>query len=172
MKETYDLFAEVNPAYVAFVLYRFVDSFTQQSDGVSHVIRQGERLPHVSLAYLAVPLSLSQRLELSFSSTNITTGFLPWLNRFPEIRIGLQRDIDDARHITSRGLRAALFSRALELGEGGSLCLGTAKHPPKNAKSRMPNRSKQALSRAERLGVWMSQVGGTSAIFSALEVQP
>lgn len=172
MKATYDLFAETNPAYVAFVLYRFVDSFIQHSDRRPHVIQHSDRFPHVSLAYLMLPLALSQRLELSFSSTNITTGLLPWLNRFPEIRIGLQRDIDVARQITSHGLRAALYSRTLELGEGGSLRLGNAKPPPKGAKSKMPTLSRQAVSRAERLGVWMSQVGGPSAIFSALEVQP
>lgn len=162
MRAAYDLYAETNPAFVSFLLYRFVKS---HSDG-------GGEAPHISLAYLVVPLALSQRLEPSFSSTNAATGFLSWLNRFPEVRIGLQQDIDVARDVTAQGLRAALFSQLLELGSNGTVQLGGAKKPPENTKSKMSNIPKQAVSRAERLGKWMSSAGGPAAIFSALEVRP
>lgn len=162
MRAAYDLYAETNPAFVSFLLYRFVKS---HSDG------SGET-PHISLAYLVVPLALSQRLEPSFSSTNAATGFLSWLNRFPEVRIGLQQDIDVARDVTAQGLRAALFSQQLELGGNGTVQLGGAKKPPENTKSKMSNIPKQAVSRAERLGKWMSGAGSPAAIFSALEVRP
>lgn len=162
MRAAYDLYAETNPAFVSFLLYRFVKS---HSDG-------GGETPHISLAYLVVPLALSQRLEPSFSSTNAATGFLSWLNRFPEVRIGLQQDIDVARDVTAQGLRAALFSQLLELGSNGTVQLGGANKPPENTKSKMSNIPKQAVSRAERLGKWMSSAGGPAAIFSALEVRP
>jgi hypothetical protein len=162
VRAAYDLYAETNPAFVSFLLYRFVKSY---SDG-------GSETPHISLAYLAIPLALSQRLEPSFSSTNAATGFLSWLNRFPEVRIGLQQDIEVARGVTAQGLRATLFSQLLELGGNGALQLGGAKKPPENTKSKMSDIPKQAVSRAERLGKWMSGAGGPAAIFSALEVRP
>lgn len=162
MRVAYDLYAETNPAFVSFLLYRFVKSYCS-GDG---------EMPHISLAYIVVPLALSQRLEPSFSSTNSTTGFLPWLNRFPEIRIGLQQDIEIAGDVTIQGLRAALYSQLLNLGSDRTLGLGSAKKPPENTKSKLSNIPKQAVSRAERLGTWMSSVGGPATIFSALEVRP
>lgn len=161
MRAAYDLYAETNPAFVSFLLYRFVKSYS--GDG---------EMPHISIVYLVVPLALSQRLEPSFSSTNAATGFLSWLNRFPEVRIGLQQDIEAAREVTAQGLRTALFSQLLELGSKGTVQLGSAKKPPENAKSKLSNNPKQAVSRAERLGKWMSSVGGPATIFSALEVRP
>ena len=162
MKVAYDLYAETNPAFVSFLLFRFVKNY---SGG------KGDT-PHISLAYLVVPLAVSQRLEPSFSSTNASTGFLSWLNRFPEVRIGLQQDIEVSRDVTAQGLRAALYSQLLELGNSGTMRLGSAKKPPENTKSKMSDVPKQAVSRAERLGKWMSDVGGPAAIFSALEVRP
>lgn len=162
MRAAYDLYAETNPAFISFLLYRFTKSYSGDND----------EIPHISLAYLVVPLALSQRLEPSFSSTNSATGFLSWLNRFPEVRIGLQQDIVVARHVTTQGLRAALHSQLLKLEGNGTLHLGNAKKPPENTKSKMSSIPKQAVSRAERLGKWMSGVGGPSAIFSALEVRP
>ena len=162
MRTTYGLFAETNPAFVSFLLYRFVKSYSGDSD----------EAPHISLAYLVVPLAVSQRLEASFSSTNSATGFLSWLNRFPEVRIGLQQDIEVARNTTDQGIRAALFSQLLELGNNGTMQFGGAKKPPENTKSKLSNMPKQAVSRAERLGTWMSGIGGPATIFSALEVRP
>ena len=162
MTISYDLYAETNPAFVSFLLYRFVKSF---SDGTSDA-------PHISLAYLAVPLAMSERLETSFASTSATTGLLAWLNRFPDIRVGLQRDLAHSKPVTAAGLRAALHSQLLNIKPDGTLGIGVAKKPPENAKGKLSSGPKYAVSRAERLGVWMSKVGGPALIFSALEVTP
>ena len=162
MRATYDLYAETNPAFVSFLLYRFVKRYSGGN---------GET-PHISLLYLVVPLALSQRLESTISATNAATGLLSWLNRFPEVRVGLQQDIEAAKDVTLEGLRAALYSQQLALRNNGSVQFGSAKKPPENTKSMLPNVPRQAVSRAERLGKWMSGVGGPAAIFSALEVRP
>jgi hypothetical protein len=162
MTVSYDLYAETNPAFVAFLLYRFVKSY---SDNPS-------KAPHLSLAYIAVPLAMSERLEVSFASTNATTGFLAWLNRFPESRVGLQRDVSQSRDVTAAGLRAALHSQLLTISHDGNLSLGAAKKPPENAKSKLSGGPRKAVARIERLGGWMSKVGGPALIFSALEVAP
>lgn len=162
MTMSYDLYAETNPAFVSFLLYRFVKSF---SGGTSDT-------PHIGLAYLAVPLAMSERLETSFASTNVSTGFLAWLNRFPESRVGLQRDVAHSKHVTAAGLRAALHSQLLNIKPDATLEIGVARRPPENAKGKLPSGPKNAVSRAERLGVWMSKVGGPALIFSALELTP
>ncbi len=162
MTMSYDLHAETNPAFVSFLLYRFVKTF---SAGTANT-------PHISLAYLAVPMAMSERLELSFASTNATTGFLAWLNRFPESRVGLQRDVTHSKDMTVAGLRAALHSQLLNINPDGTLGIGVAKKPPENAKGKLSSGPKNAVSRAERLGGWMSKAGGPALIFSALEVTP
>jgi hypothetical protein len=162
MTISYDLYAETNPAFVSFLLYRFVKSF---SDGTSDT-------PHISLAYLTVPLAMSERRETSFASTNATTGFLAWLNRFPESRVGLQRDVAHSKHVTAAGLRAALHSQLLSIKTDGTLGIGIAKKPPENAKGKLSSGPRNVVARAERLGGWMSKVGSPALIFSALEVTP
>ena len=162
MNAAYDMYAETNPAFISFLLYRFVKSY----------IESDQRGPHFSLSFVAVPIALSDRVQPSFSSTNATTGFLAWLNRFPEIRFGLQQDVEAANENTITGLRTALHGELLALDGTGRLTLGAAKKPPENTKAKLPSRPKSAVSRIERLGVWMSQAGRPSLIFSALEIRP
>ena len=162
MMVSYDLYAETNPAFVSFLLYRFVKDYSGDTSNA----------PHISLAYLAVPMAMSERLEPSFSSTNKATGLLAWLNRYPESRIGLQRDVVQSKDVTSAGLRAALHSQLLSLNLDGTLSIGAATKPPENAKGKLSTGPKNAVSRAERLGNWMSKAGGPPLIFSALEVKP
>lgn len=159
---SYDLYAETNPAFVSFLLYRFVKHY---SGDTPHA-------PHISLTYLAVPMAMSERLEASFASTNTATGFLAWLNRFPESRVGLQRDVVQSKGVTAAGLRAALHSQLLSLNLDGTLRIGIVKKPPENTKGKLSRGPKNAVARAERLGGWMSKVGGPALIFSALEVNP
>lgn len=159
---SYDLYAETNPAFVSFLLYRFVKHYSEGTP----------QAPNISLAYLLVPMAMSERLETSFASTNAATGFLAWLNRFPEARVGLRRDVALSKDVTRDGLRAALHSQLLSLNKDGTLTIGLAKKPPENTKGKLSQGPKSAVTRAERLGVWMSKVGGPALIFSALEINP
>ena len=79
MSIAYDLFAETNPAFGTFGLVGFCQKFEAASG----------RPPELALAYLALPLALSDDLETSFDKTVATTGLLSWLNRFPDIRLDL-----------------------------------------------------------------------------------
>lgn len=162
MITAYDLYSETNPAFISFLLYRFVKSFNESDD----------RLPNFSLSFLVIPLAISERVEPSFAATNSATGFLAWVNRFPEIRVGLQRDVEFARDITVEGIRLAIASQLIAISDKGDLRIGPAKRPPENIKSKLPQRPKDAVARAERLGKWMANAGSPSLIFSALEVTP
>ena len=107
MMISYDLYSETNPAFVSFLIYRFVRAY-KASDY--------EDAPHFSLVYLAIPIATSNRLQMTFSSTNVKTGLLSWINRYPEIRIGLMNDVEAARDFTTEGLRAAIHSELLAFG--------------------------------------------------------
>lgn len=162
MKLAYDLYAETNPAFIAYLLQRFVKKFCDKSGNS----------PHISLAYLAVPISLTGILEGTFSATNSKTGFLPWLSRFPEVRIGLHSNIAASKDLTLSGIKAGVHGRFLNIVDGNRLALGDAKGPPNYLKSKLPDKPKACVYRAERLGVWMANAGNPATIFSMLEVQP
>jgi hypothetical protein len=162
MKLTYDLYAETNPAFIAFLLSRFVIKYLQTA-GTG---------PNVSLAYVVVPISLTGSLESTFSATNSRTGFLQWLSRFPEVRTGLHSNIEASKDVVLSGLLASIHGRMVNLTNGHILTIGEGKSPPENVKSKLPAAPKATVSRAERLGVWMAGAGSPATIFSALEVQP
>jgi hypothetical protein len=157
---SYDLYSETNPVFISFLLYRFFEAFN--SDALAS--------PHFSLCYLVVPISLSDRLQPSFSSTNSSTGLLAWASRFPEVRIGLGREVVASRQMTTDGLRTCLHCGLITIGARGVLLKGAAKTPPANVRDKLPDNPKQVIRRAERLGKWMSTAGSPSSIFSALEV--
>ena len=160
MNITYDLYAETNPAFISFLIYRFVKAYSDKAN-------YG---PHISLVYLAIPIAVSEKLEPSFANTSSSTGFLAWLNRFPEIRMGLQEDITLSKNITEQGLHAALHSKLLRINSSGTISMGTATKPPENTKSKLADVPKRAVVRSETLGKWMSGAGRPSSIFSALEI--
>lgn len=162
MKVTYDLYAETNPAFIAYLLQRFVLKHRGKA----------ERPPHISLSYLAVPIALTGNLESTFSGTNSRTGFLAWVSRFPEIRIELNSNIAVCRDVVLSGIKAGVHGRLLTITETAHLNLGSAKSPPESQKGQLPDAAKACVSRIERLGGWMADAGDPASIFSALEVQP
>jgi hypothetical protein len=161
MTVAHDLFAETNPAFGVFVIVGFCRSFREAS----------ETAPVVALLYLAVPIAMSGDTQASFSETNSRTGLLAWLNRYPEIRLDLGARLDASLSIVSASVKLGLASRALELGRGGVIGLGS-NVPAKAHVERLPRDPKQVIRRAERLGTWMAGAGTIGSIFSAFGVMP
>jgi hypothetical protein len=160
--ETYDIYAEANPAFVAYLIQRYVKKHYAAA----------EDFPHISLVYVAIPLGMSGKLEPTFDSTNSRTGLLAWLSRFPEVRIGLSENIIASHGIIADGLKAAVLSRLIKVNEQGYLELGESKGPPESLKASLPDGPKAIASRVERLGTWIGKTGSPAAVFSALEVNP
>jgi hypothetical protein len=157
----HDLFAETNPAFGVFTIVGFCRSFWDES----------QTAPAVALVYLATPIAMSGDTQASFSDTNSRTGLLAWLNRYPEIRLDLGARLDASLPIVSAAVKLGLTSRALELGKGGVIGLGS-NVPAKAPAERLPRESKEVIRRAERLGTWMARAGTTGSIFSAFGVLP
>ena len=94
MNVAYDLFAETNPAFGAFGLVGFCSKYDLASG----------RSPVLALAYLALPIALSDDLETSFEETAVATGLLSWLNRYPDVRLDLGARLDASKGIVSAAL--------------------------------------------------------------------
>lgn len=161
MNVAYDLFAETNPAFGAFGLVGFCSKYDLASG----------RSPVLALAYLALPIALSDDLETSFEETAVATGLLSWLNRYPDVRLDLGARLDASKGIVSAALRFGLSARALALGTDGTIRLG-ANRPPAAPVANLPENPKRAVKRAERLGTWMGKAGSAGNIFSAFGVIP
>lgn len=159
MRIAHDLYAETNPAFGTYV----ATGFCREYQSVS-----GKNTP-IALIYLAFPIAMSRDTEQSFSGTNITTGLLGWLNRYPEIRLNLGDRLDASLDVVTASLKLGVTSNALELVDGGAIRLGTMP-PIKAPVGKLPSEPKKVIRRAERLGGWMGGAGTPGAIFSAFGV--
>ena len=161
MKIAHDLYAETNPAFGAYATIGFCREFQSVS----------AESPSIALVYLALPIAMSRDTEKSFSETNIATGLLAWLNRYPEIRLNLGARLDASLDVVSASLRLGLTSNALALDDGGAIGLGP-KPPLKAPADKLPAEPRKVIRRAERLGGWMGKTGSAGSIFSAFGVSP
>jgi len=161
MTVAHDLFAETNPAFGVFIIAGFCRSFWKVA----------EKAPAVALLYLAVPIAMSSDTQTTFSHTSSRTGLLSWLNRYPEIRLDLAERLDASIDIVLASIKLGLASRALKLGTGGVIGLGSHVLPKAHA-DQLPLEPRQVIRRAERLGAWMAGAGTTGFIFSAFGVAP
>lgn len=161
MTLAYDLFAETNPAFGAYALLGFCNKY----------IAAAARRPALALAYLALPIALSDDLNASFEETVSTTGLLSWFNRYPDVRVYLGGRLDASKEIVSAAMRFGLSAQALALEPDGLIGPGL-RTPAKAPANNLPYKPKRALKRAERLGTWMGNAGSAGAIFSAFGVTP
>jgi hypothetical protein len=153
----HDLYAERNPAFCAYALAAFVKSFAE-------VEPAGTELPVV---YVALPIALSGDLAATFGGTNKKTGLLEWLERTPQMSVGLAERVNAALDTVGEGIRFGCFTEVLRLSVEGRLGPGAKK--PKQ--SPLPDINAGVLGtirRADRLGTWFATAGSTRNIFGIL----
>lgn len=159
MKVAHDLFAETNPAFGTYIIVEFCREFCSISP----------KSPSIALVYLAVPIALSRDTERSFAGTNIQTGLIAWLNRYPDVRLDIGTRLNASLDVVSASLKLGITSKALALVEGGAIGLGP--NPPiKSPVDRLSKEPKNVIRRARRLGHWMGEAGTAGAIFSVFGV--
>lgn len=159
MKVAYDIYAETNPAFCTYALVEFVRAN----------LTLNERGPELPTAYLALPLALSGDLATVFLKTNKNTGLLEWLERSPQVQIGLADRVNASMDIVTEALRFGCFAHILAVKEGARLHLGEKK-PKKVGLSILGDGVSQVLKRAERLGYWFAMAGSTRNIFSSMRL--
>jgi Family of unknown function (DUF6521) len=156
MSVAHDVFSETNPAFCAYALAGFTAAFAKVND-------QG---PELAVVYLALPVALSGDLGDAFDRTNKNTGLLEWLERSPQIQIGLNERVNDSMSIVTGAIRFGCFSRVLVL-EGARLRLGERKIKKSFVKA-ITEGTAQSLKRAERLGYWFAAAGSTKTVFDMM----
>ncbi len=153
----HDLYAEINPAFVAYLLVSFVRGFTEVNES-------GPELP---LAYLALPLVLSGDLNSSFESTNRRTGLQEWLERNPQIEVDLAERLNSSMGFIADAVQLGCFSRILRLGQDARISLG--EHAlRKNLAAGLSEELARSVRHADRLGFWCAAAGSTKTVFDIM----
>jgi Family of unknown function (DUF6521) len=153
----HDIFSETNPAFCAYALAGFTAAFaTLNNLG-----------PELAVAYLALPVALSGDLGGAFDKTNKNTGLLEWLERSPQIQIGLSERVNGSLSIVTEAIRFGCFTGVLALDQGARLRLGERKIK-KSAVKAITEGTAQSLKRAERIGYWFAAAGSTKTIFDMM----
>jgi hypothetical protein len=157
MNIAHDVFSEINPAFCACVLVRFVSAFYElREDG-----------PELPVIYLSLPIALSGDLESSFDGTNKKTGLLDWLERSPQAQIELQNRLNQSLDIVTNAFRFGCFVGLLKIDDRARIQIGERKLKNTAIKA-LGNKNLQAIKRAERLGYWFASAGSTKTIFDAM----
>jgi hypothetical protein len=157
MKVAHDVYAETNPAFCAAVLVEFTKTYVS-------IRPEGPETPAV---YLALPVALSGELASTFAGTNKNTGLLEWLERSPQVRVGLAKRANASLDIVTEAIRFGCFAQLLILGKGTFLRLGDKKLKP-SAISALGQEPAQAMKRAGRLGYWFATAGSTRTVFDMM----
>jgi hypothetical protein len=152
----YDVFADTNPAFCAAVLACFCDA---------HIGFNGLR-PTLPVAYLVLPIVLSEELAASFEKSNKKTGLLVWLERSPGVLDGLSNRVNSTLQITTDAVRFGCISGILHLGDDGCLISTGIKNPSPAITSSVSN----AFKRARLLGSWFASAGSARTIMEAMVV--
>ncbi|MCW8087670.1 three component ABC system middle component [Sabulicella glaciei] len=157
MRVAHDVYAETNPAFCAAVLVEFTKAYLS-------VRPEG---PETPVAYLALPVALSGELAAAFDRTNKLTGLLEWLERSPQVQVGLAERVNASLEIVSDAIRFGCFAGVLVMRQDARLQLG-GKKMKQSAISALGEEPAQAMKRAARLGHWFSTAGTTRTIFDMM----
>ncbi|HEX9948130.1 MAG TPA: three component ABC system middle component [Allosphingosinicella sp.] len=157
MRGAHDVYAETNPAFGAAALVEFAKAYLAACP-------DGAETP---VAYLALPIALSTELADAFDKTNKNTGLLEWLERSPQVQIGLAHRVNASLDIVTDAIRFACFTRVIAIGEGARLQLGDRKLKA-SAIAALGDEPAQAIKRAARLGHWFAAAGSTRSVFDIM----
>ena len=103
MSVAHDIYSETNPAFCAHALVAFTTAFLSLNDN-------GPEIP----AYIALPVALAGDLRRTFDGTNKNTGLLEWLERHPQVQIGLANLLNTSMGMVTETIRFGCFSRVLD----------------------------------------------------------
>ena len=157
MRIAHDVYAETNPAFCAAALVKFTKAY-------SAVNPVG---PETPVAYLALPVALSGELAGTFDGTNKITGLLTWLERSPQVQVGLAERLNASLDTVTDAVRFGCFARVIAIGPGARLALG-ARALKAAAFASLGDEPKGAIRRSELLGFWFAGAGSTRSVFDAM----
>jgi len=152
----HDVYAETNPGYCAATIAHFAKAYSESS--VQH--------PILALAYLALPLALSEDLSSTFDGCNARTGLIVWLDRNPRITINLASRVNPSLTICTEAIRYGCLIGILTLDQLGRLTSTSAALPTETP----TNTSSRTFKRSRLLGTWFAGTGSARSVFESLGV--
>ncbi len=157
MSVAHDIYSETNPAFCALALVAFTTAY----------ISVNPEGPEVPTVYLALPVALAGDLGPCFDGTNKNTGLLEWLDRRPQVQVGLANLVNSSMDIVTDAIRFGCFSRILVVSPTARLGPGIQK-VKKSAITALSEAPAQSIKRAERLGFWFASAGSTRTVFDMM----
>ncbi len=157
--ESIDIYSKSNPALNSIILWYFIRSYMKENDA-------GCELP---IIYTVLPIILSDKLESSFESTNVNTGFLKWINNNPQVINQLNDRVVGTRSVTKKSF---LFSVSTGIvvfdGVGFSACDNAFKKLPGFPKTNI--KMNKLITNSKKLGAWMGKVGNARDVLINLRL--
>ena len=164
MSTAVDLYATTNPAFGCALMWSFLAGVAEGRVDASRgeTSDLGLEFP---LLFLPLPILLSS-LRDTMAHTNRRTGFYAWLERHPELRVGLADRVERMTPTTRRavlyGARAQLITAA---SDGRFHAAGGLSH---QSLARAGDTVRPLFPLARRLGIWVGEVRAARDILYAL----
>lgn len=117
------------------------------------------------LLFLPLPILLSSYRE-TLTHTNRRTGFYPWLERYPEVRVGLAERVERMGPITRRAILYGARIQLITAGPDGGFQASDSFR--ETALTRTGETIRPLFPLARRLGAWIGQVRAARDVLYAL----
>jgi len=159
MSAALDVYAMTNPALGSALIWSFLHGASQREQGVEF-----------PLLFLPIPILLSSPLAATFEGTNSRTGFFGWLDRHPEVTVGLAERVRSTRAISRRALLFASQTRLVTADADGVFRSTGVLSETKLR--RLDEAVRPLFPVAKKFGAWVGEVGSTRAVMYALGIAP
>ncbi|MFY0528564.1 three component ABC system middle component [Archangium gephyra] len=156
MSRLLDVYAMTNPALCSLVLWSFLSGHGTM-DG------RGAEFP---LLFLPIPLVLSDDLRAKFQGTNARTSFYDWVQRNPEITIGLGERVERTATYSREGILFGARYRLL-VGDGYGGMRPEVKVRDSQIQA-LGGDLRSCFGVARRFGRWVADVGSTRMVLHTL----
>jgi hypothetical protein len=149
-----DLYAMTNPALGCAVLWSFLDG---AETGLEYPV-----------LFLPLPILLSSSLSASFEGTNSRTGFFAWLDRAPELAVGMAPRVTRTAEFTRRSILYGSQIGAISVNADGRF---SATDAIRESRLRQAGSTVRPLfPLARRLGSWVASVGSSRDVLYAFGI--
>jgi hypothetical protein len=149
-----------NPALTSTLIWQFARSYSEKL----------EIGPPVALCFVILPIVMSRRTRETFTGTNISTGFLTWLARHPELTLNLAKRVMATRDLTREALRFGIAYGLFTVKSDGTVLVNNDAVSLSKKMSGADERVRMVRI-ASHLGRWLSTLP-VATIFYSLGATP
>lgn len=150
----------LNPPFCGLLLYMAAKGYVEGPE---------VRLP-LSLSYLVLPIILHKHTRETLP-INTRTPFLTWLNRNPQVFVGLGERARSLQPFSANGLKVNLLYKVFVWEDCGFQVNKNYRYIS-NLRNRTTIEVYECVKKSKLLGKWFSVSGTPATIYSALGIKP